>query len=247
MWLNNESKDALENFWRMAGGFEPYPRQLEKAALLALPVAIIKLPRLALGSIESWLSFRNIHYSFGCSSRPVRGCLLAFQGKGLIFCDGTDLPDEVRFTIAHEISHFLLDHLIPRQKATKLFGISVLEILDGLRKPSISERIGSLLEGTKIGVLTNLMERDNIRNSTEVWKIEEQADRLALELLAPSNDVLAKTNIIAKDFNERLDSITQSLILNFGLPKTIARSYGEDLLKHINQGRSFIEALRASM
>jgi hypothetical protein len=246
MWLNNETKDALNYFWEMAGETETYPRSLERSILLALPIAIIKLPYLALGNIEYWLRFRNIDYSFDCQSRPVRGCLIAFQGKGLIFCDGSDKPDEIRFTISHEAAHFLLDHLMPRYKAIKHFGSSIIEVMDGTRKPSITERISSLLEGVNIGMVMNLMEREKQEDPGNVWRLEEQADRLALELLAPSKDVLAQSNISATDFNNRLHSITQSLILNFGLPILIAESYGENLLRSINKGPSFMEAIRTS-
>ena len=247
MWLNNEAKDALGYFWELAGEVETYPRTLERSALLALPVAIVKLPHLGLGNIEYWLSSRNIDYSFGCQSRPVRGCLLAFQGKGLIFCDGSDNVDEIRFTIAHETAHFLLDHLMPRKKAIQLFGLSIMEVIDGKRNPSITERISSLLEGVSIGLVMNLMERERIEDPSGVWKLEEQADRLALELLAPSKDVFARTDTSARVFSTRLHAITQSLILNFGLPVNVAKSYGESLLRSINKGPSLVEAIRISM
>ena len=61
MWLDNASQDAIDLFWRQAGGVEPFPRKLERAVLLALPIAIIKLPRLHTNSIEKWLSNRVRH------------------------------------------------------------------------------------------------------------------------------------------------------------------------------------------
>jgi hypothetical protein len=244
MQLNNDAKDAVNCFWELSGEIEAFPRSLERASILALPIAIIKFPRLALGSIESWLVRRNIQYSFNCQSRLVRGCLIAFRGKGLLFCDGSDSVDEIRFTIAHEVAHFLHDYLVPRQKAINLYGPSVTEILDGIRRPTVTERISSLLDGVKIGLNTNLMERGFKDDLNDIWKIEDMADLVALELLAPSKDVFKRTDISGLEFATRLDSITQTLILNFGLPPSIARGYGNNLLRSINKGSSWVEEIR---
>ena len=246
MRLDNESRDAIDYFWKSAGEVEPFPRLLERVAILALPIAIIKLPRLALGGIESWFRARNINYFFNCQSRPVRGCLIASQGKGLLFCDGSDSLNEIRFTIAHEVSHFLLDYLMPRERAKQRYGQSVVEILDGKRKPTITERVGSLLEGIRMGVSTNLMEREVQYDLNNIWKIEDRADRIALELLAPSKEVFVIADVSQRVFVDRLDSITQSLILNFGLPVVIAQGYGDALLRSIRKGPAWTEAIRLS-
>src|SRR5689334_12264546 len=82
MWLTNEEQQVANSFWKMATEIEPFPRSLERAIALALPVAVIKLPRLALGSIETWMRHRQIEYSFNCTSRFVRGCLICYAGKG---------------------------------------------------------------------------------------------------------------------------------------------------------------------
>jgi hypothetical protein len=246
MQLDNESREAVDYFWKSAGEAERFPRSLERVSILALPIAIIKLPRLALGSIESWLRVRNINYLFNCQSRPVRGCLIAFQDKGLLFCDGSDPLNEIRFTIAHEVSHFLLDYLLPRERAKQRYGQSVIEILDGKRKPTITERVSSLLEGVKMGVSTSLMEREAQRDISNIWKVEDRADRIALELLAPSKEVFAIADISDRAFTNRLDSITQSLVLNFGLPILIAQGYGDALLRSVRKGSSWTEAIRLS-
>src|SRR5687768_16658879 len=104
MWLTSEEQQIADSFWRMALEIESFPRSLERAIALALPVVVIKLPHLALVSIETWLNHRQIDYSFNCKSRFVRGCLICYGGKGFIFCDGTDPSDEIRLTLAHEVS-----------------------------------------------------------------------------------------------------------------------------------------------
>ena len=242
MWLNNEEQQAVDSFWEWSGEIEPYPRSLERAIALALPVAVIKLPRLALGGIENWLRARQIDYSFDCDSRFVRGCLIAFGGKGLIFCDGSDPEDEIRFTLAHEIGHFLSDYWFPRQKAINKFGEKVLEVFDGLREPSVTERVQAIFTSTKIGLISDLIERGNADETT--WSIENKADKIGLGLLAPPNIVLKTLDLSADRFPQRLESITKTLISKYGLPIFIAQTYGMELLNVVGKGRSWAESIR---
>jgi hypothetical protein len=244
MWLDNEARDAADFFWRAAGEAEPFPRVLERSVLLALPVALVKLPRLALVDIERWLQRRGPRFSFDCQNRFVRGCLIAFQGNGLIFVDGTDPPDELRFTIAHEASHLLLDYLMPRQRAGQRFGSAIYDVMDGLRAPSVTERLYAILDRTSIGIHTNLMERNSTESEMNVWKIEERTDRLALELLAPFEMVLTQADITAPSFEQRFSSISRSLVESFGLPLTLAQAYGHELLDLTGRGPSLAESFR---
>jgi hypothetical protein len=244
MWLDNEAGEAAELFWQSAGETEAFPRQLERPVLLALPVALVKLPRLSLVDIERWVQRRGPRFSFNCRSRFVRGCLIAFQGKGLIFVDGADPADDLRFTIAHEASHFLLDYLLPRQKAARRFGPAIYDVVDGLRAPSVTERLSAVLDRTPVGVHTNLMERSAAEDDADVWKIEERADRLALQLLAPAEVVLAQADITAPGYEQRLSMLSQSLVRSFGLPPRLGRAYAHALLDITGKGPSLAELLR---
>jgi|ERR1051325_3807508 hypothetical protein len=85
IWLDNASKEAVDRFWQLCGETELFPRNLERSVALALPLSVIKLPRLKLNHIENWLTQHSVNFSFGCKTRAVRGCLVAFKGDGLIF------------------------------------------------------------------------------------------------------------------------------------------------------------------
>src|SRR3982751_3882961 len=115
MWLDSLSQEVVNRFWQQSGEIEPFPRNLEQVISLALPAKLIKLPHLKLQAIESWLERRGTSFRFNCRSRAVRGCLVAYGGQGLIFIDETDPDDERRFTIAHEIGHFIVDYLLVRE------------------------------------------------------------------------------------------------------------------------------------
>jgi hypothetical protein len=242
MWLTNEEQQIADSFWNMATEIEPFPRSLERAIALALPVAVIKLPHLALGSIETWLRTRQIEYSFNCSSRFVRGCLICYGGMGIIFCDGTDPSDEIRLTLAHETGHFLVDYWYPRQKVLNKFGASILEVFDGIREPTITERIHAVFESTKIGVVTNLMDRQDAGDIT--WAVEDKADKIAFELLAPANEVLRTLDFSETKYSQRTHHLSEKLVNLYGLPVHAARAYSGALLCSIGKGPSWSETLR---
>lgn len=247
MWLDNESREIVKAFWDLAGEIEPFPRMLERSISLALPVALVKLPQLDLRVIENWLLRRSIQYSFDCENRTVRGCLVAYGGKGIVFVDGTDTPPELRFTIAHEIAHFFNDYWQPRNKALDKYGASILEVFDGLRQPSLDERVYSIINETYIGLYTDLMERTLQGENNNIWNAENRADKIALALLAPPDAVLSEIEISSKSYKERRGEIINLLMSNFGLPDYVALSYATDLLKSIGKGPSWVESIRFAL
>jgi hypothetical protein len=246
MWLDASSQQAVNLFWERCGESESFPRTLEQAVQCAFPVSVVKLPKLQLAQIETWFARRNTKYRFGCASRAVRGCLIAYGGKGFIFIDDADTPDEQRFTLSHEIGHFLVDYWMPRQKAISKFGASVTEVLDGLRQPSIEQRLHALLGSIRLGVYSELMTRaDSVETSqSEIWNAESRADRVAMALLAPPEDVIEKTDVSQAKYADRIQTITQTLTDEFGLPASVAGLYGGELLTLIGKERSWSEIFR---
>src|SRR6266498_1663351 len=100
MWLDNASRDAVNMFWERCGAVEDFPRRLDRPIALALPIWVVKLPRLRLSAVESWLARRGVNFQFNCRDRALRGCLVARDGEGAMFVDGADPEDEQRFTLA---------------------------------------------------------------------------------------------------------------------------------------------------
>lgn len=246
MWLDAQAETAAELFWQLAGEPEPFPRGLERPLALALPVALVKLPRLHLSGVESWLRRRGAPFVFGCESRAVRGCLVAHAGQGLLFVDGSDPDDEQRFTLAHEIAHFLVDYWLPRQEAIEKLGPDLADVVDGLRAPTLSERIHAMLGSIRIGPYQSLMERADQAELTGIWEAENRADRLALALLAPPGTVLRQVNLSTGSYEDRLQAMTAMLTATFGLPNAAAGGYGRGLLRAAGKGPSWVESLRVS-
>ena len=246
-WLDNASQDAVDCFWQRAGG-EPtkFPRNIEPALVVALPVAIIHLPKLGINTVEHWLASRNASYRFGCADRALRGCLVAFAGRALIFIDGTDSEDERRFTVAHEAAHLLHDYLRPRQQAITSLGASVIEVLDGKRSPTAAERLHALLRNVPIGVHADLLDRaaSGAEVAEMISRSENRADRIAFALIAPPRAVIAASDIATRPFDRRAAIMTDQLVLKFGLPKQVAKVYAASLLTTIGKGPSWAESFR---
>ena len=217
-------------FWTLAGEIEPFPRSLEPALFWALPLGVFKLPRLSISDVHLWLLEQDVRVELGTNNRSLHGCLIANKGRGCVLLNGTDEEPELRFSLAHEISHFMLDYHLPRLAAVERFGPQILEVFDGVRPPTIEERVHSVLEEVPIGFHTHLMERseNGAIGCVRVGISEEIADSLALELLAPEQEarqMIAQARH-CKDGDTFNDVASGVLVKYFGLPEPVATSYG---------------------
>jgi hypothetical protein len=216
----------------------------------ALPLAVLKLPRLWVRDVEAWLKQRGVRFELGCRDRPLRGCLVAYGGRGCVLLDGSDPQDELRFSLAHEAGHFLIDYIRPRERAVARLSPAILEVFDGLRPPRADERIDAILSDVSIGVHTHFMERshDGFLGCGRIVDAEGRADRLALELLAPAAEIQKR----AARFSSRITStdiirsIVETLVGDFGLPPVVAEAYAAFVLRSRGRGASFREWLGVS-
>jgi hypothetical protein len=218
-----------EEFWASVGEPEPYPRLLEPAVLWVLPLAVFKLPRLWVGDVQGWLADRGIRFQLETSDRPLHGCLLAFGGRGCVLLNGADGPDELRFSMAHEVAHFLLDYHEPRLRAVNRLGPRILEVFDGYRPATVQERVHAVLSHVPVGFHTHLMDRqgNGVMGCDLTSDHEGGADHLALELLAPEMEVRRHVAAARRSSGHQNPAEVAELVLRkeFGLPSTVATGY----------------------
>lgn len=220
-----------ERFWLLAGHREAFPRSLESSVAWALPLAIVKLPRLAITSINAYLAGQGLTLCLTTRERRLRACLVARAGEGIVFLDGADPDDERRFSLAHEVAHFLLDHLAPRQRAVEAFGPDIIDVLDGRRPPSPAERLHAVLREVALSSLTHLMDRNETGGvpSTATLDAEDRADQLALELLAPATAMVQSLQAEGLDWSalSAADALAAILVTEYGLPRWLAARYAQ--------------------
>lgn len=191
-------------FWRRVGELEPFPRQLRRAIVNALSLAVIHLPRLSIRQARNWLSDRGVPDAFPAIDRNLRGCLVAHRGHGFIFLDGTMHPDEERVTLAHEVAHFLRHYERPRLMAVRKFGPDVTEALDGDRPFTAAERVAGVLREVPLGTYRHALTRDELgRPDHPTIMLEAEADLLGFELLAPSRQI-TRSSVPGPDCRELL-------------------------------------------
>ncbi len=217
--------ELVEAFWQEADVAAPFPRDLGPAIAYALPLTVVRLPRLHVVDLRGWLRAQEVACACPEADRPLRACLAAQGGMGIIFLDGTDPADEQRFSLAHELGHFLRHYRQPRQRTLRQLGAEIADVLDGLRPPTAQERLRGLLRDVPLGLHLHLLRRGRRRRivNAAVAQAEEEADRLAYELLAPAAEVLARSPL------DR-DQVCAVLREVYGLPAVQAEDYSRLLV-----------------
>lgn len=149
-------------------------------------LAFVPVAGLSVQRIGDWLErHQTVSPSslMACCERDLRGGIVAWHGHGFIFLDADDSDVERQFAAAHEAAHFLQDHYYPRLDVLHRLGPQIQPVLDGLRAPTLAERIDALLSHTSLYLHTHLLDREAM--SPELLEIEADANAFACEVLAP--------------------------------------------------------------
>jgi hypothetical protein len=231
-------EQVTASFWTLVGCTPNYPCDLEAIILWSQPtdfhLTCDSIPKLDVNAVNARAQRLDIQYRFTGPNRRLRGCLLADRGSGCILFDANDPKDEQRFTIAHELAHFLADYYLPRTRALQLIGETIRPVLDGLRQPNLTERTHAAIMNVHLGVLGRLMERpdEGLPEST-VLMVEDRADRIALEIMAPADALLIRLAQLVRQPGAptQVDWLISVLKDEYGLPSTIASAYARELVR----------------
>ena len=224
-------------FWQEAGDAEPFPRGLRRPILRAFDLSVVPLPRLRLFGALEWLRRHEIEVPLAEADRPLRAGLVCALGAGFLFLDAEDDEAEQRFSLAHELAHFLRDYWRPRRLAAERLGVRILEVFDGRRPPDPTERLHALLRRTPLGFYVHLLRRDaDGRPDAAAAVAEKAADLLAWELLAPADVVLDGQGGGREALAARLRGV-------FGLPPAQAADYAA-VLRPARRVEPFLLRLR---
>jgi hypothetical protein len=245
--VNNYAVSVAREFWSATGLNNEPPFDIAGAVSLLFPIDIVQLSELSTAKIDRWFSARNINIQTHVQDRCLHGFVVFSRGVGFMFIDGTDDEQERRYTIAHEISHFLLDYKIPRDKIIKKLGSGVEEALDGLREPSATEMVEGIIKRVAVKPFTHLLEKegDGSFENLQIYHAENNADTLALELLAPASRVKAETLKGKRKFSyaEFCNACNELLVQHYRLPAKIALDYAKVLAYRATGGPSIMNKL----
>jgi hypothetical protein len=207
-------------FWTGTDLADVYPRPIEQAIALKLPVTVVKLPEVTVRSVGHWLRRHHCSPAFPAYQRDLMGCLYADRGHGFIFVCGADEPEEQRFTLGHDTAHFLVDYWWPRLRVIEVLGSSVVDVLDGRRPASPAERVSAILAHVRVGPHWHLIPRPGTDpdRDARIARAEDRADDLGLELVAPRKRVLQLLRAMPARQRTNIPAACGILGTFFGLP-----------------------------
>src|SRR5438094_2410135 len=138
-------ENTAQEFWALVGTTPSYPCDIKAAITLTLPLELYPVAGLRVKDVLAWAERIRLNCLIRGRDRRLHGCLIADRGKGTIFFDTLDHENEQRFTLAHELAHFLLDYQAPRQRALTILGETILPVLDGDRPPALAAWVPCVL------------------------------------------------------------------------------------------------------
>lgn len=223
-----------------------FPRDIEFAAL-SLNVHVELIEDLSLKKIEAWLH-RHLDWPLHIvpNDRRLRGCLVAHRGRAVIFLEASETVEQRRYTLSHELAHFIGHYSATRALAIARLGLSIIAVLDGDRAPTPAERLSGVLEDCPLGVFRDVLARDGVEPLTVVTdRLEAEADAAAFLALAPPGDVVVRCKAAGRRHDG--SGILATLQADFGLARADAMHQVPVVLQHFRrQAPTLVEGLRAA-
>lgn len=221
---------------------------LEQAILLTEPIAVVKLNKLSLLEISKYFTARGNNINCPLDSKELYGFILSYNGYTYIFLNGTESAEEQRFTLAHEFAHYLLDYKLPRQSIIEKSGVAIIDALNNKRDFTAEEKLLALVQDYSLKAFTYLLDAPatSAFERLHVWKAENKADELAMELLAPYTNILQDISRdgIVRRFSPLKQYLPKLLQVKYGFTTDLAHLYGKSLAVRISGGQSLAEKWR---
>ena len=231
-------------FWKRAGGRKALPANIEYAAKSALEVSIEEVDGLTVSKAISLFRGAERSNRADMSERRLRGCVSVTPKGAIIFVEERDDEAQRRFTVAHEVAHFILEVKSRRERAEARLGRGSVDVLNGLRNATRTELIDAWLHEVRLDPILHLMDRapDGGHQCERTRDAECVADDLAVEMLAPRAEMAnAVLSLGSLGFSETLDKAGRIAERRFGLPKQIAERYAGRLVWQVKGGPSSAE------
>lgn len=203
-----------------------------------LPLAQLTIPRLTADGIADWLKIRRLPAIVERVSGHLHGALVAYGGVGLAFIDGADESIERRFTLAHEVGHFVGEYLVERSTFQRIAGEEMLEVHDRRRSASGVERTRMALAGRPLPLRYWAC-------TGQPAESEQLADRIAVELLAPTELLLARAPSPSGDYWQSVSTAALAASDEFAVPSRFVEAQIDAIWRAAGMGPAFGESRKA--
>ena len=228
-------------FWKRAGGRSGYPANIAYAATCALEVYVDEIADLTPASAVAHVGRGGLWKIDGVDERSLHGCVIVGPSGGAVLVEKSDDEAEKRFTIAHEVSHYILEVKRHHERAADRLGPEFADALYGLREATPTERIDAWLNNARSEAFAHFMDRAprGGYGCSRMLEVECRADDLALEILAPRSELVAA--ISSTGFVESLKVARSISERRFGLPESVAELYASRVVWQSKGGPSTVE------
>ena len=109
-------------FWKRAGGRSGFPADISYAATCALDVYVDEVANLTPVSAAAYVGREGPWLLDRAEERSLHGCVIVSRSGGAILVEKSDDEAEKRFTIAHEVSHYILEVKRHHERASARMG-----------------------------------------------------------------------------------------------------------------------------
>jgi len=207
---------------------------LESLVAMRLPLAQLVIPRLTAERVRAWLVAHQTQAGIELEQGGLRGALVARDGIGIAFINGSDARIERRFSLAHEVGHFVAEYLAERVNMQRIGGDSMFDVLEGRRAATAAERLRFAVAARPLSV--------------RLWSCtgspadsERLANRVATELLAPAEILLRVAPPPASQYWTALDLASELAGKAFDIPKRHVEPQIDALWRSAGSAPSFGE------
>ena len=231
-------------FWRRAGGRSTHPVDIGYAATCALEVGIRSVAGLTMFTAVDHLRRVGVRCPESVSERKLHGCIAVGPRGATILVEMHDADAQRRFTIAHEVSHYILEVRRHHRRAARRMGRDYVGILYGSREATPTERVDAWLKNVLFSPFAHFIDRTpgGGYGCGQTLEAECVADRLAIEILAPRAELRRAVRANRRlPLSAMINEARRIAEQRFGLPDTVAERYAVGIVWEMRGGRSIAE------
>ncbi len=231
-------------FWHHAGGRSSYPADIRYATTCALPVSVMEIADLTTSTAADYFELPQDEHIPSAGERNLHGCIAVRPRGATILVEIHDEDAQKRFTIAHEVAHYIIEVHRHQERAARMMDDGYVEVLYGSRKATPNERIDACLYNVRSSPITHFMDRtpSGEYGCGQTLRAECAADLLATEILAPRATLMDSLSPHRRlPFRQLVDTAIHLSEHRFGLPSAIAESYGNRVIWQWRGGQSISE------